>query len=55
MALRQLLPAILGGAAAALAIPLGAYFLAPGPMYHFVLISCSLLLIVHVLHSRGWW
>jgi hypothetical protein len=34
-------------------IPLSAYFLVPPLMYHFVLVSCLLLLIVDVLRSRA--
>jgi hypothetical protein len=45
-------PAIAGGAAASLAIPLATYFLAR-PMYHFVLVSYLLLLMVNILRSRG--
>jgi hypothetical protein len=37
----------------ALAFPLSAYFLVPPLMYHFVLVSCLLLLIVDVLRSRA--
>ena len=48
-------PAILGTVAAALAIPLLVYFVAPGPILDFVLIGGLILLMIHILRHRGWW
>ena len=47
-------PVISGAVALALAILMLAYFLVSRPVYHFILISSLILLIVHILRSRGW-